>query len=1045
MKRYKPAHEILHSPLNQFPAHRLTAAGHNTTTPQSYAHTQPNPIPPPPHQCAIIPKACRISRGIMMRRTVWIGWAVGALILALAALTACQEPAPTPTPIPTPPPPTPTPTPTSTEQLNQHAAWLANPPDAAHWIARTAIRRINVEDEALGQQVASLPWSVDGITADEAGVLDDLSWLLQQDPAIATAVLEFPWMGATANITADERRALRAVRAAADADGNLGSTLASYSWIEAAVTFEEADVLETFAEFVAPDFQAQTVTGIGAMRLRPASAQEPPRIDFLRELAEVDWLKDDMTEVERTALNAWGKLIQVEGRSGDAALETVWGYNWTRDDATQAEAGFISDLSEVAASAGDLQADALKTLVAYDWVQDGIARSEYGWIRRYESLFEDAGPEDADALPVILDYAWVADGLELSEVPDIASMRSILANSSADDSAAVLTLLGYPWLADSITADEATGIRALSDTLQLLGPDYPEAVDSVLAYEWVQDDLVESDLDSLRALLPIFEQRSDETGEFIVALTSRPWIQDSVEEDEETLLAEYERFLRWDIPPGVTMPPRIITYPWLDDGIAISERIYIAESFWLIENVSPIAPETVDALIDGTALDSDEKFEDAIYNFQRFSGAINDARRLYGELANDVIHLPWLSDGLVKIEGWWLAEYAVFLRELDGENEDLAQSILRRPWALDGISADEREWMHQYRRLLEESGEQNRSIAIEIGSLPLFQSDIDYLDSSLVARLAVSETWRNPENTNWDWFRGVSSERDRVVLMAYIDALSRSEHKFRALLDEYHLAERMIELPLTGEIRLYGIRHTEFPADDPTLDLMEQIITQLEHFMGVRFPHEFALAVMIEPNLQAGEEPQYNVAFAMGSYVAVAPPKYNPNFHLAIFHEFSHMYWGGHTRAPIWWTEGAAGFLPDYARDALGQETLEERRANLIEDTRRECWSRGIDTISDLYHLREVDPGRAADRGICDYAFGELFIMEMYLRLGHDAVSAAMRQLYVDAGDSGWIKPITDQRIYDAFLANTPQDKLEDFHNLFDDIHGGAKVTIQNS
>ena len=1020
-----------------------------------------------------------------MKRSAWMILILGGCVLALAVMGACRESGPTPTPIPTPTPePVPTPAPTSIERLNRQVSWLDAPPDVAHWIARTAIRRIAVQDEALGQEIAALPWSVDGVTADEAGALDDLSWLLQQDSAVATVVLDFQWMREAGVINADERRAVRAVRAATDVDADFGSTLASYPWIADSIAPEEADALDALAELVAPDFQAQTVTGIGAMRLAPPSPAEPPRIEFVREFAEVVWLQDEIAKVETEALDAWRELIQVEGQSGAVAIETLWGYDWARDDATTPEVTFIEGLFEVVQPADDRHADAVERLLSYDWVRNGIAQSERGWIDRYAPLFEDAGPEDADALATVLDYAWVADGLESTESRGIQSLSSLFPDSFQDDSQVLLTILSYPWVADSldgieievvdefgwflfvtrdadsthrqtiveyswlsddVTMDELGGFAQLSVIMQALGSDYPDALDSVLAYDWLRDDFVETDADSLSILHSIFGQLSLETDEFIVALASRPWIQDGVRENERNLLVNFEHFLTGELPFGVAMPPHLATYPWLDDGIAEIESRYVREALQLIRNVSPIAPETVDTLIEGTHLDSPQEFEDEIFSFQGFNAAINASDELYGELVNAVAHLPWLSDGLIRIEGWWLHEYAAFLRELNGEHGDLAQSVPERPWARDGISADEREWMHQYRRLLEQSDSTARTIALDLATLSRFHDGIDHFDASVVARLAATKVLQAPEINGQDWFRDGISNRDLVILMAYIDALARSRHQYEDLVSEFHVAERTLELPLAGEIELFVVGHTEFPQDDPTLDLMEEIAVQLEHFMGVPFPLDIALILYIEPNLEAGEEPEHGVAGSLGSHIVAAPPRYNPDFHLAVFHEMSHLYWGGHTGAPPWWTEGTAGFLPDYARHVLGHEDIEIRLNNLRNDTRRECWNHGVNNISDYYRLQRTDPRFAADRGICVFALGEIFLVEMYRLLGFEATSAALRQIYLDSRNTGWLAPVTDQRVYDAFLANVPEDKMEDFQGLFDRLHGGSRVTLQET
>ena len=621
-------------------------------------------------------------------------------------------------------------------------------------------------------------------------------------------------------------------------------------------------------------------------------------------------------------------------------------------------------------------------------------------------------------------------------------MADLLRLPEADGASHRQTVLNYDWISDDVSDDELIGFRYLTDAVRLLAPEHSRSLDSVLEYEWIQDDLSERDVDSLLTLITVFDSRSIYTGDFIEALTGRPWVQDGLDKDEQDLLTVFGEFLARDQAPGVTIPPQLATFSWLDDGIAKIEADYVGELLYLVREVSPIAPETTIALIENPRLESPQMFSDGIRGIRTLVQTVRTSKEVNDGLAQNVAYLPWLLDGITKIEESWLAEYAIFLAKFGGDNEELALSVIERPWARDGISGYESEWMHQYRRLLEESDPTAIQLAIELAALPRFQDRVDHFDASLVGRLATSKLLQDPELANLEWFRDGISGPDLVILMAFIDALARSQYQYEDLLRESHIASRTLSLPLAGDITLQVVRHTPFPDDDPTLDLMEDIALQLEEFMGAPFPLDIALILMIEPNIEAGEEPEYGRAGSLGSHIIAAPPRFNPNFHLAVFHEMTHLYLGGHTGAPSWWTEGTAGFLPDIARDALGQETLDQRERNLVGDTRRECWNRGIRTISDYYRLQQNESRVAADRGICIYALGEIFLLDIHSLLGSEATSAAMRQLHVDAYDSGWLDKITDQRIYDAFAANVPEGKMAEFQRLFMSRHGGARVTI---
>ena len=1057
-----------------------------------------------------------------MPLSVRIRFALATSIATLIVLlSACEAFSPTPTPTPLPPTPTPTPEPTATERLS----WFETRPDTAHWIAWAAIRRIAIEDESLGEEISGLSWVVDGVTAEEAGVLDDLSWLILDNPEIAETVMLYQWLGPEGNPMLDDRRALRAIRATADVDPDLGATLSRYPWIAAGPDRQESQALELVAELASPDYRKQTATGIGAIRVsaiapntpRPSESRLHPIAEiiadyswlrddvtrseyqvlgamsnlvnnskllstgFHEELLSVAWLQDNVNQTEIEALERWSNLIGAAERTGTPAGRTVWEYEWAKDDATFAENSFLRTLASLTEKAGETHAEALNVVASYDWVADGITDDDSWYLPRYVPLFEHAEPQEGPALSAILGYEWIADGLAPSESYGVRQVSLLLAAGSEDDSDELATIVKYPWMGDSldsfeasalgnlanflrlpeadgashrqtvlnydwisddVTDDELIGFRYLTDAVRLLAPEHSRSLDSVLEYEWIQDDLSERDLDSLLTLITVFDSRSIYTGDFIAALTARPWIQDNLDKSERDLLTIFGDFLARDQAPGVTIPPQLVTFSWLDDGISDLEADYVGEVLYLVREVSPIAPETTIALIENPRLESPQMFSDGIRGIRTLVQTVHTSKKVNDDLARNVARLPWLMDGITKIEGLWLAEYATFLAKFGGDNEELALSVIERPWARDGISGYEHEWMHQYRRLLEESDPTARQLAIELAELPRFHDRIDHFDASLVARLATSKLLQTPEIADLEWFRDGISDRDLVILMAFIDALARSQYQYEDLLRESHIASRTLSLPLAGDITLQVVRHTPFPDDDPTLDLMEDIALQLEEFMGVPFPLDIALILMIEPNIEAGEEPEYGVAGSLGSHIVAAPPRFNPNFHLAVFHEMAHLYWGGHTGAPAWWTEGTAGFLPSIARDALGQESLDQRERNLVGGTRRECWNLGIRTISDYYRLQQNESRVAEDRGICIYALGEIFLLDIHNLLGPEATSAAMRQLYVDAHDSGWLDKITDQRIYDAFAANVPEGKMAEFQRLFMSRHGGARVTI---
>ena len=708
---------------------------------------------------------------------------IAASIIVLAF--ACERPTPSPTSTPLPtstPTPEPTPEPTAIERL----AWFDARPDTAHWIAWNALRRMAVDDEPLTQQIASLDWVVDGITAEEAGALDDVSWLLRENLAIADTALSLPWMATNGVIALDDRRALRVIRAAASTDENLGAVLAEYEWLTDGLTQDEAEALETIGEIVTPGFTTQTATGIGAIRLDRAGIGTPPsvsrrQLQLATSFSQLPWMQDDVT-----------------------SLETV----------------FIANLSELTGTAGSLHADAADTILSYDWVQDGVELYEPRLLLPYATLFEAAGVEDVDILPIMLEYEWTADGLRSNEARSIRSLASLLRSSSLDDAGIVRTMvnyqwladsidgseyalldefayllrledstgaghrqtiLGYDWLADDITLEETVAFRLTANFIGSLSLEQPEALGSLLTYEWLRDDIREDELRPIRTLTTIAEQYDDNTDEFVTALITSPWLRDEVQEKENQLLDEYESYLVYGRVPGTIVSSRLATYSWLDDGISDIEFEYVLAALDLLRDVSPTAPETITAVIGNSSADP-ASLEDVMTAFQGLRYVVNVSDSVYGgDLARDVTGIPWLLDGIEPLEGWWLLEYAWLLRELDGENEELARSLLSRPWARDGISPDEREWTHQYRRLLEETTGINRENAFRFADLPWFQEQIDFLAAGIMGRLAFAALHNRSLVIEDEWPDDGISESDLVLLLALLDARARSEYQYRDL------------------------------------------------------------------------------------------------------------------------------------------------------------------------------------------------------------------------------------------------------------------------
>lgn len=67
---------------------------------------------------------------------------------------------------------------------------------------------------------------------------------------------------------------------------------------------------------------------------------------------------------------------------------------------------------------------------------------------------------------------------------------------------------------------------------------------------------------------------------------------------------------------------------------------------------------------------------------------------------------------------------------------------------------------------------------------------------------------------------------------------------------------------------------------------------------------------------------------------------------------------------------------------------------------------------------------------------GEHFLISLFELLGKDAMTAALRELYLKPQLEG--RDITEEDFYKTFLKHTPPGLKDDFRALYRRLHGGV-------
>ena len=268
--------------------------------------------------------------------------------------TATVPPTGTPTPTATVPPtgtPTPAPLPTPTneeiavEYLSHAISWFSNPPDTVHSDAAEAITAIWLMDASLGDEVARMPWVIDGVNDEESRVFVHLSKVGVEEPEFLRLLLGSPWVIDGVNDV--EWEAFQLLVAISRDHKDLAMLVANVPLEE---DEEVLQTVELLVEIGAADFE------------------------LARRIAAVPWVADGVREEERRLL----AMVLVGSDSSPELVEFLLG-------------GLLEISSHLPGNLRDYLVDSLSYLAiespqvldrlrAQPWFQDGIDEEEAAFL-----------------------------------------------------------------------------------------------------------------------------------------------------------------------------------------------------------------------------------------------------------------------------------------------------------------------------------------------------------------------------------------------------------------------------------------------------------------------------------------------------------------------------------------------------------------------------------------------------------------------------------------------------------------------------------------
>ena len=525
----------------------------------------------------------------------------------------------------------------------------------------------------------------------------------------------------------------------------------------------------------------------------------------------------------------------------------------------------------------------------------------------------------------------------------------------------------YPWLANELDARELYAIIEIT-RIAARNPGFAELV---LGYPWLADGITEAEARGLGAL----SRWALLAPELVDRVLKYTWLDDGITDAEKDTLSVLYSFAERG---GVEATKQVMDYQWLADGVTWEEVSLIAE----LESLVADDPEAARQISRGTL----EPY-------------------LLGvgfESANEAADYPWLADGVNARELRTVVGIALIAQKA----QELAERLLGYTWLADGVSQRESNGIST----LADIAHVNLELARQVVGMGILDDPLRDRDLHAITSLRrLIETDDLALLTSQPWFTdGLSDEETAFLVVTNRD--QHSDSQYRDFLRTHFTRSATISLPLAGDVDVWVFWHNPFPDSDDTVELIEDAVRALEALMGVPFPTTDIILLLGDPD---------SISFSgyhAGNHIAMDRIVGEGNHRGVVYHETAHYYsMGIHS----WFNEGFADLAVTYTMTRVGLRSFAERENYLEEYDLPECIELGFRNIQEL-----LDKGGHA-------CLGEFILVSLFNLLGEEAMSAALRELYLMSGEQG------EEDFYRIFLKHTPPGLEDEFRDLYRRLHGG--------
>ena len=537
--------------------------------------------------------------------------------------------------------------------------------------------------------------------------------------------------------------------------------------------------------------------------------------------------------------------------------------------------------------------------------------------------------------------------------------------------------------------------------------------DEVARRPWVVDGMNYYEVDALWALSEVISK------DFELAKTAitLPWLSDDVDNDERSILWTMNFIASKDLE----LARMTIRLPWVNDEIHNGEQPAIS-------HLNSLASKDVEL---ARTMMSLPWFNDDIDD--REQSAINYLNSIASkdlELARTTTSVSWFADNVTsnELQTLWA------LSSIASEDLDLARMMVRVPWLADDVTSDEITILWALNDIASADFELTYNVLPPPWREGYLDRSLNYFSLHSLGVIAAHKGNALAQLTAQPWFADGLNEEE-AVLVTILYPIDEDSLLYQDLLKDRYTQTRTFSLPLAGDVNIWVIQPTPFPTGDDVLTVIEDTARISEDFLGIPFPTTDIILLVTDQSYKAD-------GYHAWSHMRL--PRHDDGGEIGVPslpHETAHYYF---TRPQPWWlVEGGANFIESYYNDRKGVQSLADRATDIARIVKEYC----VDgfSIENIWHLIHTPGYQTVEYPAtgCRYSMGEEFLLSAYMAIGEEAMSAAIRELYLSYKEyertesSGQGRRATEEAVYDAFLKHTPADRKEAFRDLYQRLHGG--------